>query len=201
MNPIIVECEQRSEEWNSCRLGIPTASNFDAIVTSKGEPSKQVDKYLAKLATERITGNRVKGFESEDMLRGAEIEADALSFYEFSQGVEIRKIGFAFKDDNKRFGASPDGLVGEDGSLELKCPLAHTHVEYLIDNKLPTAYIVQVQGQLFVTGRKWVDFMSFYPGLRPLIIRVYRDEVLISKLEMALVKFCQDLDALVEKIR
>lgn len=198
---IPIFCEQRSDEWFACRLGIPTASSFDNIVTSKGEPSKQADKYMSKLVTERITGQRVKGFENDSMLRGAELEPEAVGYYELRNNVETQPIGFAYKNDLKKFGASPDRLIGEDGCLEIKCPEAHTHIEYLRSNKLPTEYIVQVQGQMYVTGRKWTDFMSFYPGLPPFIIRVHRDDLFIERLEQALIKFCLDLDQLEQTIR
>lgn len=198
---IPINCEQGSPEWHSIRAGIPTASNFDKIITTKGEPSKQAIKYLYTWAGEKITGASSESYQSDWMVRGIELEDEARSFYEMHVGEDVKKIGFVFKDDRRRMGCSPDGLVGDEGLLELKCPAIHTHVGYLLDGKLPTDYFTQVQGQLFVTGRKWCDFVSYYPGLKPFIIRAVPDNVFITKLETVLNKFCDELDLVVEKIR
>ena len=104
-------------------------------------------------------------------------------------------------DDRKLFGASPDGLIGEDGLIEIKCPIASTMCGYLLENKLPTEYFPQIQGQLFITGRKWCDFVAYYPGLRPLILRVVRDEVFIGKLASSLEIFCRELERIEKEIR
>lgn len=197
---ILIECEQGSIEWLSARCGIPSASNFDQVLTSKGEPSKSSTKYAYKLAAERVSGIKEEVFQSAAMARGCEVEQEAVDFYELTQGVSVQAIGFCLHP-SKRFGCSPDRLVGEEGLLEIKCPLSHTQVEYLLDNKLPTEYIAQVQGQLLVTGRKWCDFLSYFPGLRPLIIRVERDETYIAKLEAALITLCKEIDIIADKIR
>lgn len=198
---IALTIEQGSAEWFAARLGIPTASNFDKIVTSKGEPSKSAIKYLYQLAGERVSGKSEEGFQSAAMLRGVEVEAEAREFYELIREVEVQRVGFCFYGEDRRFGCSPDSLVGEDGMLEIKCPIMSTHVGYLVENKLPTDYVQQVQGQLFVTGRKWCDFLSYYPGLKPLIVRVIRDEEFIKKLDSALVSFCEELETVVKKIQ
>jgi putative phage-type endonuclease len=198
---IILDVDQGSPEWDAARLGIPTASNFDNIITSKGEPSKQATEYMYKLAVERITGKKIDGFKSDAMQRGNDLEADAVRFYELSRNVETTKVGFVYKDELKKFGASPDRLIGTDGLAEIKCPLAHTHVEYLLEKKMPTKYVVQVQGQMYVTDAKWTDFISYFPAMPPFIIRVMRDDALIGRLEMELIRFCRDLDALVERLK
>lgn len=198
---VVANCVQGSPEWFAARCGIPTASNFDKIVTTKGEPSKQAQKYLYQLAGERITGRTEEGFKNAAMERGQEVEAEARNLYEMVNDLKIEQVGVCYPDEKKLCAASPDGLVGRDGLIELKCPLVHTHVGYLLDNCLPTEYFTQTQGQLYVTGRKWVDFMSYFPGLKPLIIRVTRNEEFIAKLDAELKAFNAELVKVTEKIR
>lgn len=198
---ISVDMDQRSPEWMKARLGIPTASSFDKIVTTKGEPSKQAQKYLYQLAGERVCGTQDESFHSAMMDRGAEREKEAVQFYELTKDVEIHRVGVCYLDEDKKFSCSPDGLVGEKGLVEIKCPMIATHVAYLMDDDLPTEYFQQVQGQLFITGREWCDFLSYYPGLKPLLIRVLRDEEFIKKLESALKEFGKQLDIVEAKIR
>ncbi len=195
----ILEFEQRSPEWFSARCGIPTASGFDKIVTSTGAQSKQRTKYMWQLAGERICKIAEESYQNAAMLRGIETEAEAKNFYEFTTGETVQPVGFCLSDCGT-FGASPDGLVGEDGIIEIKCPMLATCVGYLLDGTLPTEYYQQTQGQLLVTGRKWSDFISYYPGIRPLLIRVNRDEEFISKLAAELKLFTEELTQIVSRI-
>ena len=195
----IIEGEQRTTRWYEARKARPTASAFDKIITTKGEPSKSAKKYMYQLAGEFVSGVTLESFQSEAMTRGIELEAEAREFYELTHSVEVRQVAFCLTDNNLS-GCSPDGLVGEDGMIEIKCPLVQTHVEYMLNNKLPTAYFQQVQGQLWVTDRKWCDFISYYPGLKPLIVRVVRDEVFITLLENEIEKFCIELKNIIKKI-
>lgn len=197
---IVIDCVQGSEEWKAVRVGVPSASNFDKIVTTKGEPSKQAQKYMYQLAGERVSGIREEGFQNDAMKRGVELEAEARSEYELIESLEIQQVGFCF-DDLKRYGCSPDGLVGKQGMVQFKCPLLSTHIGYLIDGTFPMDYFQQVQGELFVTGRKWTDFVSYYPGLKRFKVRVERNEEFISKLKTELDKFCNELEKTVEKIK
>lgn len=198
---IVLDVEQGTQEWQTARCGLPTASNFDKIVTTTGTPSKQALKYLYQLAAERVTGRPEEAYQNGAMLRGIEMEAEAADLYELITDNAAEKVGICYKNEDRLFSCSPDRLIGKDGLLEIKCPQSHTHVEYLLENAMPMDYFQQVQGQLFVTVRKWVDFMSYYPGLKPLIIRVQRDEKFIGLLEAELVKFCEELEKVVEKIR
>lgn len=198
---IALDIQQGTEEWMNARIGIPTASNFDKLITPGGEPSKQATKYMYQLAVERITGKREDGFKSDFMERGIQMEQEARELYEISSGETVQTVGIVFFDEQRRYAASPDGLVGEHGGLEIKCPAPHTHVEYLLDNKVPREYIPQIQGQMLCSGRKWTDFLSYFPGLRPLIIRVERDEKFIKTLSNLLNEFCDNLEKTVEKIR
>lgn len=198
---IALEVEQGSPEWHAARCGIPTASNFDQIVTTKGDPSKQAQKYLYRLAGERVSGRAEETYQNAAMARGIEMEAEARAYYELTNGVTVQKVGICYANEQKLFSCSPDGLVGEDGMVDFKCPLIHTHVGYLLSGGLEVEYWQQLQGQLAVTGRKWVDIMSYFPGLKPLIIRVERDEVFIGKLAVALDKFCAELEEVVRRIQ
>jgi len=198
---IILDCEQLSEEWRAARGGIPTASCFDKIITTKGEPSKQAEKYLNQLAGERVSGTTEEGFKSAYMNRGNEVEAEAREFYELITDSVVQKVGICYANEDKKYSCSPDGLVGEDGGIQIKCPSMAVHVGYLRDNKLPMDYFQQVQGELFVTGRKWWDFISYYPGIKPLIVRVERDEKFIKALEIELEVFCKQLEEVVERIK
>lgn len=197
----VLEVQQGTQEWMDARAGIPTASNFDKIITSKGEPSKQREKYLYTLAAERVVGKSMESYQNDAMTRGVEMEAEARALYEILNDCTVQEVGLCFQNEQKLVGASPDGLVGEDGGVEIKCPLSHTHVGYLLDGKLPSEYFQQVQGQLYVTGRKWVDFISYYPGLKTLIVRVQRDEKFILALEANLMIFLDDLNAVAERIK
>lgn len=197
---IILDVEQQSAEWNAARRGIPTASCFDKIITTGGKSSTQGQKYLWQLAGERIAGTSEEGFKSAYMQRGNDVEAEAREFYELIMDCTVQRVGICYPDASKRYSCSPDGLVGNDGGIQIKCPSMAVHVGYLLENKLPTEYFTQIQGELLCTGRKWWDFISYYPGIKPLIIRVERDEAFISKLKDALDAFCAELETVVKKI-
>ena len=194
----IIDCQQGTPEWYAARCGRPTASSFDKILTSKGEPSKQRTKYLYQLAGETITGKPEESYSNGAMQRGQELEAEARNFYELVTGDTVQQVGFCLSDG---YGCSPDGLVGEKGGLEIKCPSIAVHVSYLLDGKLPIEYFQQVQGNLLVTGREWWDFVSYYPGIKPLLIRVERDHGFINLLRKELETFCSELVELIEKIK
>jgi hypothetical protein len=198
---IICEMPQQTDLWYAEKAGLPSASNFDKIITIDGKPSKQREKYMFSLAAERVTGKKEDTFQSFSMQRGVELEAEARQYYELINDCEVRQVGLCYPNEDKKYGCSPDGIVGDDGGLEIKCPTAAVHVGYLLDGKLPSDYFQQVHGSLLVTGRKWWDFLSYYPGIKPLLIRVEPDKKFIAALEVELEKFCLELNALVEKIR
>lgn len=197
---IAIDVIQGSDEWAALRAGIPTASNFDKLITTKGEPSKQAQKYLYQLAGERLIGTPMNGYQSDAMLRGQELEAEARASYELITDNTIQQVGFCFRDERRLYGCSPDSLIGDEGGLEIKCPTLPVAVEYLDKGKLPADYYQQVQGNLLVTGREWWDFMSYFPGLPPLIVRATRHEDFLQALEYALVGFCENLEALVKRL-
>jgi putative phage-type endonuclease len=195
----ILELEQRTDEWMQARLGIPTASNFDKIITTKGEPSKQAQKYMYRLAGERLSGTTEETYQNAAMQRGCELEDEARAFYSLINDVEVKQVGFCLSDSG--YGCSPDGLIGEEGLIEIKCPQMATHVEYLIEGGLPITYFQQVQGQLLVTERKWCDFISYYAGIKPLVVRVGRNETFIKALHGELVRFVFTLNETVRKLQ
>ncbi len=177
----IVQCEQLSPTWWSARRGVPTASAFDRIMTpAKRAYSAQARKYalelvaeLADLNPEHFTGHGV--YRSTAMTHGVNTEAEARRWYCLERNTDVTQVGLCLTDD-LRFGASPDALVGNDGALELKAPMLKTQAEYLDEGVLPTEYKCQCHGELIVTGRSWVDFCSYAPGLPALLIRVVPDD-------------------------
>jgi len=198
---ITANIPQGSAEWFSYRTGIPTASNFNKIITTKGEKSKQWDKYLYQLAGERITGVKEESYTNAAMQRGIELEADARELWQLLNDMEAQQVGICYQDEQRLFSCSPDGLVGSTGGLEIKCPSMAMHVGYLLAGRLPTDYFQQVQGSLFVTGLKFWEFMSYYPGIQPLILTVKPDSAFHASLSAALVEFCRQLDEVTARIR
>lgn len=188
------EIEQGTPEWEQVRLGVFTASEFDKVLTGGGKPSTQVNAYINKLLAEIITGKPIASFQkTEAMERGNELEQEAADYYALLEDAPLSKVGFC-TDDKSIYGCSPDRLVGDSGLLEIKCPLAHTHVENLLCGKMDIGYKPQVQGQLLVTGRAWCDFMSYHPDMPPLIVRIERDEEYITNLHNALVAAYYELN-------
>jgi hypothetical protein len=190
--------EQGSPEWLAARLGIPSASMFAKLVTTKGIWSASADAYINQLVAERLTGEREEVFQSHHMLRGTELEPDARDLYSLISDAEVTEVGFCLHDTLSA-GCSPDGLIGEDGGLEIKCPAPSTHVEYLRGGVLPSKYKQQVMGCLWITGREWWDFVSYHPTMKPLIVRVERDEEYIAALEKCVTKAVNLIEENVEK--
>lgn len=183
----IMNHEQRSPEWFAARCGVMSASNFDKLITSTGKPSTQIDAYINQMIADKIIGYvPSNGAEQPNaaMQRGTEMEPEARAYYELI-ALPVVEVGFCLHDDYE-FGCSPDGLVGDDGLLEIKCPSAHTQIEYIKSGSIPAKYVAQVQGQMLVTGRKWCDFLSYHPDLKPLLVRVPRDADFIRALQAIL---------------
>lgn len=180
----VINVEQGSEEWLKARLGVPTASCYAKLITTQGKRSTQAESYINELIGQRITGEIPETFKSEAMERGNELEPQARAYYELMTDNDVEEVGLILNDIGA--GCSPDGLIGEHGGLEIKCPKLSTHIGYLRNGKLPTAYIQQVQGCMYITGRKWWDFMSFHPDTESLIIRIERNETFISALDAIL---------------
>ena len=195
----IIDCAQNSPEWFAARCGVPTASNFDKIITTKGDPSKQRTKYLWQLAGERVAGKAEETYQNANMIRGQEMETEARKLYELTTDEEVVQVGFCLAEGG--YGASPDSLVGKTGGLEIKCPIVSTHVGYLLEGTLPMDYFQQVQGNLFVTEREWWVFESYYPGIKPFILKVGRDEKFLKALKVELEIFVEELKQVIERIK
>lgn len=187
---------QRSAEWFYLRIGLPTASDFERIMTPGGKLSKQAEDYAHKIIAELMLGHPLESAETEWMIRGQDLEDSAIEAYEMYRERETGPGGFCVSDD-RLYGCSPDRLVGEAGVLEIKCPAPNTHVRYLDDPlSLASEKKPQVQGELLVTGREWCDLMSYHPELPPVIARVKRDEPYIKTLLDALVAFSAQISAM-----
>ncbi len=189
----LIDVIQGTPEWLAARLGIPTASKFDQILTPGGKPSKSAEGYLRVLLAERIMGHPVTEFVSTWMDRGTQTEADAVAHYELNRDADTVKIGFCTNDAGT-IGASPDRLVGEDGLLEVKCPSEKVHMGHLLDGTIADDHKPQVQGQLWIAERQWCDVLSYHPDLPPALIRVERDEEYIGKLTAAVEMFAAALE-------
>lgn len=184
----ILTMPQGSPEWESARLGIPTASQVDKILTpAKLKVSTSAGEYMDKLLAEWLVGYAIDwGGQSQYMDRGTKCEPEARAWYELTRDVEVQQVGFLMADD-ELFGGSPDGLVGESGGLEIKCPALHTHIGYLrAPDSLDAKYRGQVQANLYVSGREWWDLVSYHPDLPKVVRRIERDEAYITALGAAL---------------
>jgi hypothetical protein len=198
---IVLDVEQGSPEWLQARLTIPTASMFKNIITPTGKASTG-EGYLKQLCSEWLIGQPdPDGFAGNYWTdRGTRLEPEARALYTFLTDNEVTQVGLCYKDAMRRYSASPDGLVGEDGGWECKCPKLETHQDYLIDGGFPIAYKPQVQGCMWITGRKHWDFMSYHPLTEPLIVRVHRDETYIKNLEKFMGLFLAKLKLMKDKV-
>ena len=197
---IIVNVSQNTPEWIEARLGKPTASCYDQIVTSTGEPSKSRLKYMMKLAGERVTGRMTEGHTNANMERGHEQEQEAADYYSMINGAELEKIGFIL-DDSCSYGCSPDRCMFDiKGGLEIKTAAPHVQAERLYSGWTGAEHHRQVMGCLLITDMEWWDLMSYCPGMRDVTIRFHRDEKFLDKLKRELEIFCEELEALVWRI-
>ena len=196
----IIDCEQGTEEWFQARLGIPTASMFKDMMA--GGEGKTRRTYMLKLAGERITGEISDQFSNSHTERGNQLEPEACNLYEIETGNEVTKCGFMRKEVyvDMYAGYSPDGLVGDAGLIEIKTKLPHLQLDVLLSNKNPTEHMKQIQGGLYISGREWCDYISYWPGLPLFIKRIDRDDDLIEKIRMSIIKFNEELNEIVEKI-
>lgn len=185
---IISNCEQHSEAWHEARLGRVTGTRFKNLMSKETTASYQ--DLITDLACEIITHRAEETYSNAAMENGLETEPIARREYESLFGIEVKQAGFIIPDEDHRYhgwiGISPDGLTPDNGMIEIKCPNMGTHFEYIASGKLPSEYRYQVQGQLFVTGFDYCDFMSYCEGMTPFIIRVYPDVELFSEFEKRL---------------
>lgn len=191
--------EQRTDEWFDARLGCVTASRTaDVMAKTKSGYSASRDNYMAELICERLTSERSGGFNSSAMQWGTETEPQARMAYEIMTGATVVETGFVKHPQIEGFGASPDGLVGDDGLIEIKCPNTSTHIAILLDEKIPQKYIIQMHVQMICTQRDWCDFVSFDPRLpvdmQMFVKRVELDPNLEDQILGEVVKFLEELE-------
>ncbi len=202
MSAVELDVPQGEAEWMAARLGRPTASQASRIVTRTGKPSSQADAYMAELLAEYFLGHPVTEFDGNVWTeRGKALEPDAFALYAFHVDSEPRTTGIVYRDESRLFGASPDGLVDPDGGLELKAPMPGTHLLWLARGECPPQHWCQVQASIWATGRKWWDFMSYYPDLPPLIVRVEPDATYQAALDKHIPAFIGELLSGRERLR
>ncbi len=200
----IIDVEQGTPEWLECRIGRPTCSEFDRIITpAQLKKSSGQAKYVGLLVAEYILGYPTRDFGSAYTDRGTALEPAAVAWYEFAHDVETTKVGFCLTDD-ERAGGSPDRLIGDDGILEIKVPGVDQHMLYVMDHDkggsaLEVDHRCQCQGLLWVTGRKWLDLVSWNPELPSVVVRVEPREDFQDALNAEMPAFLDRLDEMKRK--
>lgn len=202
---IITEMEQGSAEWLALRLSKVTASRMSDVL-SKGRgsaPSKTAETYMMELIAEKLTGESKPFFENDAMRWGTETEPQARTMYEINSNF-VSVVEVAFIELNEFVGVSPDGLIGDDGMLEIKCPTTITQLKRALSDDYSKDYYAQIQMQLWVAERKWCDFLSFDPRLDCdagyLLQRVERDEEFIKDMEEKTVLFIKKMKEIYFKL-
>lgn len=202
---IIHDVQQGSDAWKQLRLGKVTASRMaDLMAKTKTGWGQSRANYLADLVTERLTGQPTEGYTNAAMAWGTEQEPHARSLYSLTYDVDVQTIGIVQHKEISDFLASPDGLVCE-GLIEIKSPQSNTHIEYLLEQKVPQKYVLQMQSQMACTGRPWCDFVSFDPRMpsemQLFVKRIERDDKLIKEIEDLVKTFITELDETVLRLR
>jgi hypothetical protein len=206
--PLMFDCEHGSPEWHSARCGLVTASRCaDVIATIKkgkeeGAPRRN---YRAELVVALLTGQTPPTpFVTREMQWGIDQEPFARAAYEMDRNLMIEPMGFVFHPTIPRFGASPDGLIGNDGLLQIKCPTTATHLAWLMAGIVPIEHAPQMLAEMACTGRQWNDFVSFDPRLpkhlQLFIRRFHRDDALIAQLEAEVIRFNAEIDDVIDQL-
>jgi hypothetical protein len=195
----IINCRQQTEEWERWR-NRPTASEFSKFITpARGDYSSQATAYAAKIVAKRL-GVYVEPPPSFWMEWGIEQEPNARFAYTEQTGYEVIEAGFILPDGTDAYGGSPDGLIGDEGILEIKCPAPETLISYHAAGTVPTQYKPQIQGLLLISGRRWLDFFVFHPELTPFLLRVTPDEEYQAKLAAGLLRLLHEIDRIEAKV-
>ena len=213
---IIDDIDQLSPEWYALHAGVPGAASFDRVVKANGDPSKQREEYLYELAGERRIGTREDGYMSWDMRKGIEREGEARTYYEYLTGEVVRQVGFVFKNEERRVGCSPDGLIlgkavadiypditYDDAyltGLEIKAPKMKNHVKTLLEREVPDDKWIQIQGCMWVCSFHSWQFLSYFPDMDPVILTVERDYKFTSDLEHEMMSFLDELDEVYKEL-
>ena len=199
--------KQGTKEWHDIRCGRITASRIGDIMKKlkSGGYGAGHRNYVAELVAERLTGEPADSFTNAAMQWGTDTEPQARSAYEFEKDVEVEEIGFVKHPDIEMAGCSPDGLVGDDGLVEIKCPKTATHIDTLRGSKIKKSYLLQMQWQMACTGRKWCDWVSYDPRM-PLelslfIKRVKRSDKKIKEMESEVRAADKEVDSIIEELK
>ena len=197
--------DQRTPEWLAARLGKVTASRVaDVMAKTKSGYSASRQNYMAQLICERLTGKQAESFSNAAMQRGTELEPIARSEYEIRNDVMVFETGLVIHPDIEHFGASPDGLVGDAGLVEIKCPNTWTHIETIKTGEPKREYIIQMQAQMACTGRQWCDFVSFDDRLPEHLAyfetRIHRDDEFIGQMLAEISIFLEELESTIQQI-
>jgi len=206
-DPIIIDVEQGTDRWKQERCGKITASRAGDVIATKtrgkGEAADRT-KYRVEILCERLTRIPVEQYESREMRWGKEQEPFARAAYELHAGVFVDQAGFVVHSDLPYFGCSPDGLVGDDGMIQIKCPNTTTHVDWMLEGRIPVEHVPQMLAELSCTGRKWIDFVSFDPRLpehlQLFVRRYHRDDALVAALEAEVIHFNDECGAVLEQL-
>lgn len=203
---MIDNIEQGTDEWKQIRLGKVTASRVaDIVARTKSGYSTSRANYAAQLICERLTGIPTESFTNDAMRWGTDTEPQARSAYEFYKDEDVRQVAFVPHPSIADAGCSPDGLVGDDGLVEIKCPNTATHIETLVGKSVPAKYVTQIQFQLACTGREYCDFVSFDPrmpeAMQFFCVRVHRVPEIIEELEQEVITFLNEIRAKITTLR
>jgi putative phage-type endonuclease len=194
---IIHDVQQGTPEWLACRCGKFTASTFGDLFM--GKTTKGYQEAINKVVFERITGEVPESYQNDFMKRGTELEPLAREAYELQTFNFVQQVGFIEYDEN--IGGSPDGLIGEQGMLEIKCPKWNTLIGYILEDVIPKDYMFQMQGNLFVSGRQWCDFYVWHPKFTPMLRRVNRDEKMIAEIQKKLSEAIGEVQERIKRIK
>lgn len=197
---------QGTPEWLQTRLGMITGSGMSRLITSTGKRSTSAEGYINQLIAERITGQQTPVHVTAAMERGTELEGQARAYYEMIFDSQVQQVGFCIHDQFEDVGISPDGLIvdpntGKFYGLEIKCPSASTQVAYLRRGKVPTEYVAQVQACIWVADADYWDFISWHPQMKPLLIRVFRDDDFIGEMAAICQEAIESINYNVKKLR
>jgi putative phage-type endonuclease len=192
--------QQGTNDWFQARCGVVTASRFSDVLMKPTTAGYM--NYRAEIIAERLTGKPAESYQSKEMMWGVEQEDNARKVYELVNDIQVDQVGL-IKHADIEAGASPDGVIG-DGLIEIKCPNTSTHIKTLLEKRHPRQYEAQMQGQMWITGAKWCDFISYDPRLDDknafFSVRVYRDDAYIKNLDKAVRVFLHEVDQLIKKL-
>ena len=203
----VIDCEQGSGAWLAARAGRITASRLAEAMsyTKKLEETQKRADYRIELVSERLTGLAIEKYVTFAMKEGTRLEPEARTEYELVKDVLVDRVGFVLHPDLDFSGASPDGLVGSDGGVEIKCPQRTTHIEYVMAGVVPPEYEPQMMWNVACCERLWWDFVSYCPDfpepLNRFIVRLYRDEKRIEEIAREVIKLNAEVDAVVGQLQ